>query len=297
MTSVSLDQGAPRHLRLVRSGELDHGLTREWISEILRSQGNDMFRMKGILSVAHASQRYVYHSVHMLMSGSFDTLWGEAEPRLSKMVFIGRNLDAKALADRFNACLATPENLAAKAVSLRFAVGDRVECRTGRSEWTTGVVHALNYRDERMPPGMVAPYQVLLDGEGGFIWAPKDDDAVVRMLVEEVEAMDDDDDDEEDEEEQRGGHGGGVRDLLGAIGLEQYADVFEDQDIDLEVLRDFQRKRGRNAVEETLGRLGVASAEHRTKIADAVAGERAERQAEREEHSHTGHEHVHTTFS
>ena len=33
VTSVSLDQGAPRHLRTVRMGELDLDLLQEWINE------------------------------------------------------------------------------------------------------------------------------------------------------------------------------------------------------------------------------------------------------------------------
>ena len=138
--------------------------------------------MKGILSIAHAEQRFVYHAVHMLFSGAFDDAWEDGEPRNSKMVFIGRNLDPKALADRFNACLVTKESLEAKAARLRFALGDRVECNAG--EWVTGTVVAHFYRDENMPQGMVAPYQIRLDDDDGLIWAPKDHDCVIRRLVE-----------------------------------------------------------------------------------------------------------------
>ena len=35
------------------------------------------------------------------------------------------------------------------------------------------------YRDEYMPPGMVAPYQVQIDG-GNLIYAPADTDDLVR---------------------------------------------------------------------------------------------------------------------
>ena len=57
VTSVSLDQSAPRHLRLVRAGELDMDLLRAWITEVLRAAGNDMFRMKGILAIAHSPDK------------------------------------------------------------------------------------------------------------------------------------------------------------------------------------------------------------------------------------------------
>ena len=56
-------------------------------------------------------------------------------------------------------------------------VGDAVECNTG--EWSKGTIVALFYRDEGMPPGMTAPYQVQLD-DGRLIYAPADDDQLIR---------------------------------------------------------------------------------------------------------------------
>ena len=150
----------------------------------------------------------------MLFSGGFDdTRWAANAPRVSKMVFIGRNLDAKSLAARFNACLATAENMEAKAKALRFAVGDRVECRTGVAEWSRGTVQAVLYRDANMSPGMVAPYQVLLDTDGRLIFAPKDVDAVVRPITT------------------------SMREWLARLGLEQYADAFEEQDMEVAHIR------------------------------------------------------------
>ena len=97
-------------------------------------------------------------------------------------MFIGKNLDQARLVERFNACLATPENMRAKAEALRFGIGDKVECNTGEG-WSSGTVVALMYRDDRMPPGVVAPYQIHLDDEeAGLIWAPKDDERVIRAV-------------------------------------------------------------------------------------------------------------------
>ena len=64
--------------------------------------------------------------------------------------------------------------------SLRFAVGDTVVCRTGHHSWEKGSIVALRYRDESMPEGMVAPYQVQL--ARGLIYVPLDKDEVVRRL-------------------------------------------------------------------------------------------------------------------
>ncbi|EOD35873.1 hypothetical protein EMIHUDRAFT_52778, partial [Emiliania huxleyi CCMP1516] len=98
---------APSPAAHVHKGELDHGLVKGWISRLLKERGGDMYRMKGVLHLAHAEQRFVYHAVHMTFSGSFDEPWreGDDEPRESKMVFIGKNLDGEELAASFNRCL------------------------------------------------------------------------------------------------------------------------------------------------------------------------------------------------
>ena len=91
VASHSIDQGAPRHLRGgVKAGELDLNAVNCWIGELLDEHGDDIYRMKGVLAIAHASQRYVFHAVHMTMDGHFDTPWAEGEPRQSRLVFIGR---------------------------------------------------------------------------------------------------------------------------------------------------------------------------------------------------------------
>ena len=43
-----------------------------------------------------------------------------------------------------------------------------------------GIVVKTMYRDDEMPPGVVAPYQVKLDRDGELVWAPSDDEYVVR---------------------------------------------------------------------------------------------------------------------
>jgi hypothetical protein len=36
-----------------------------------------VWQMKGVLAVAHASCRYVFHAVHMTFDGEFGEPWGE----------------------------------------------------------------------------------------------------------------------------------------------------------------------------------------------------------------------------
>ena len=98
--------------------------------------------------------------------------------RESKFVFIGKNLNHEELKAGFEACILTPELEARKTKDLRFKVGDVVECRT-ENGFEAGQITALMYRDEFMPTGVVAPYQVQLVS-GDLIWAPEDDDAFIR---------------------------------------------------------------------------------------------------------------------
>ena len=70
----------------------------------------------------------------MIFNGDFTEEWGiPCEARVSKLVFIGRSLDAAILKAGFESCLATPDNLRRKVEALRFAVGDRVWCKVGPS--------------------------------------------------------------------------------------------------------------------------------------------------------------------
>ena len=63
-------------------------------------------------------------------------------------------------------------------VSLRFAVGARVECARGGT-WAPGRVIKLHYHEESFEPGFFAPYQIRLDN-GTLIYAPDDDDNWIR---------------------------------------------------------------------------------------------------------------------
>jgi len=76
-----------------------------WISELRSSQADNLYRMKGVLAVANEDQRYVLQGVHSLVEFRASTAWG-TEPRSSKIVFIGRDLDRAALNQGFAACLA-----------------------------------------------------------------------------------------------------------------------------------------------------------------------------------------------
>jgi len=77
-----------------------------WLNDLLAAQGPDILRAKGIVNVAGEDRRLVFQAVHMMLEGDLQRPWRESEPRESRMVFIGRNLDEAKLRAGFEACAA-----------------------------------------------------------------------------------------------------------------------------------------------------------------------------------------------
>jgi G3E family GTPase len=90
----------------VRGGELDPSRFEQWITNLLRTRGPDIFRTKGVLAFRGRPNRFVFQGVHMLFDGDDGKPWGDAEPRGSELVFIGRNLDRAELASGLSWCSA-----------------------------------------------------------------------------------------------------------------------------------------------------------------------------------------------
>ena len=86
-------------------GNIDPEKLNDWISELLREKGIDIFRTKGFISYAEESRKIVFQGVHMLFSAEPGSEWGD-EPRKNQLVFIGRNLDEEAIRREFQKCLA-----------------------------------------------------------------------------------------------------------------------------------------------------------------------------------------------
>ncbi len=75
-----------------------------WLRQLTATQGQDILRLKGVLAFPDEEQRYVVQGVHMLLDGDHQRDWKPDEVRSSRMVFIGRNLDAAMLRKGFDAC-------------------------------------------------------------------------------------------------------------------------------------------------------------------------------------------------
>ena len=71
-------------------------------------------------------------------------------------------------------------------IVLRFEVGARVECNCGA--WKPGTVVKHFYAQSSFAAGMCVPYQVRLDDKK-LIFAPADEDRVIRRLIEDPPDM------------------------------------------------------------------------------------------------------------
>ncbi|NJN49750.1 MAG: GTP-binding protein [Alkalinema sp. RL_2_19] len=90
---------------ITEPGTADAKKLHDWIAELLRTQGPDIFRMKGILNIHGDDRRFVFQGVHMIFDGAPDRAWKADEIRKNELVFIGRNLDETQLKAGFQGCL------------------------------------------------------------------------------------------------------------------------------------------------------------------------------------------------
>jgi G3E family GTPase len=92
-------------IAIVEPGAVDGNKLNIWLNNLLQTQGQDIFRTKGILNIAGEKERFVFQGVHMLLDGKPDRRWKSDEERKNELVFIGRNLDETKLKKDFKQCL------------------------------------------------------------------------------------------------------------------------------------------------------------------------------------------------
>jgi len=88
----------------LRGEEMIPNLFFTWLQQVTQAQGPDILRLKGIIAFKDDPERYVVQGVHMILEGDHQRAWGEDEARISRLVFIGRNLDEDALKAGFKSC-------------------------------------------------------------------------------------------------------------------------------------------------------------------------------------------------
>ena len=106
-------------------GALDADRFNRWINRLVMRDGARLLRSKGVLHLAGEGRQFTVHSVHMLVDARPGRRWRDGEPRRSRMVFIGRDLDAAALQDGFRGCVAIASASAREPQALLTATTDR----------------------------------------------------------------------------------------------------------------------------------------------------------------------------
>ena len=84
---------------------LDPAKLNQWLDYLLKTRGQDIFRMKGVLNVKGEDRRQVFHGVHMMFDAQAERPWGST-PRINQLVFIGRGLDRAELEAGFESAVA-----------------------------------------------------------------------------------------------------------------------------------------------------------------------------------------------
>jgi G3E family GTPase len=99
-----------RSISLKTDRPMDRRKVARWLTTLTKNQGPDILRAKGIIDVKDNNRRLVFQAVHMILEGDLQREWREGEPRYSRMVFIGRNLNEAELKAGFEACIATAQS-------------------------------------------------------------------------------------------------------------------------------------------------------------------------------------------
>jgi len=85
-------------------GPVDPEKFMPWISDLTQREGPNILRCKGIVAFPDEPKRFVFQGVHMILDGDLQGSWKADEKRVSRVVFIGRELNEKAIREGFLAC-------------------------------------------------------------------------------------------------------------------------------------------------------------------------------------------------
>ncbi len=93
-------------LSLSTTTPLDPNRFMPWLQGLVAAEGQKILRSKGILSFKDDDDRYVFQGVHMMLEGDHQRQWKPGEERVSRLVFIGRELPEQLIRDGFAKCIA-----------------------------------------------------------------------------------------------------------------------------------------------------------------------------------------------
>ena len=90
---------------LVFDAPFDRARFEGWLGAYLAEHGDDVFRLKGIVAIGGDDRRHVLQGVHRIRELRPAEPWGRDAPS-SKLVFIGRKLERRALQEALERCVA-----------------------------------------------------------------------------------------------------------------------------------------------------------------------------------------------
>ena len=90
----------------LRAGDMDPRKFFPWIEKTTQMDGPNILRLKGIIALKNDPERYVVQGVHKILEADHQRPWKDDEKRETRLVFIGRDLDAERLKRTFEACQA-----------------------------------------------------------------------------------------------------------------------------------------------------------------------------------------------
>jgi len=91
---------------IAHDGDVDAQKFMPWLNDLVQREGGKILRSKGILAFKGEPKRFVFQGVHMMLDGDVQRAWKPDEKRLSKLVFIGRDLPEDKIRQGFQACVA-----------------------------------------------------------------------------------------------------------------------------------------------------------------------------------------------
>jgi len=88
-----------------REGEVVKERFEQFMSNVIRKWGANIYRAKGIINISGNPNKLVFHGVHELFDMNNQTPWGKDDKKTNKLVFIGKDLHKDILQKGFGYCL------------------------------------------------------------------------------------------------------------------------------------------------------------------------------------------------
>jgi G3E family GTPase len=89
-------------------GELDGVRLNQALAAINERYGESLWRLKGVLAIEGMRSRIIIQGVQGLIQANSSTVWRMFEPKRSRLVLIGRELDRDWVASQLQACVPAP---------------------------------------------------------------------------------------------------------------------------------------------------------------------------------------------